>query len=230
MGTHTVLRGSPQNAVLRVAASRSHALAGHWCPTVPSVGTGHPSAAPWPPWVEGQGGRSATTRRNHSQVRGCGSGALPGGPRPAPGGTGLPEGLTRGDSLPHHDTLSPHRGEPAVPAPPATRTVISAGRAEASAIISGDSSALERRMPRARQDFPAGLVCGAGWHPCVPAAARPCGAWLAPQYRSRAGPGRGCGGEHCHRLCFMLQHAPAPSPPCKRHGCGLVLGHCWHRR
>ena len=151
-----------------------------------------------------------------------------GGSCPASGGTRVLSSLSRGAGSPYHDTLSPRWGEPAVPAPPATHTIISAGRAEASVIIGSDSLALERCVPGARQDFPAGLVCEAGWHPSAPAAVQPCGAWLAPSRRS--GAGRGRGGERRHCLRFVPQHALAPPPPPKRHSCGLVLGCCWHRR
>lgn len=147
-----------------------------------------------------------------------------------PGAPGCRRGLSRGVGSPHHDTLSPRRGEPAVPAPPATHTVISAGRAEASVIIGGDSLALERRMPGVQQDFPARLVCRASWYLGVLAAAQPCGAGLALRHRSGAGAGRGHGGERCHRLRFVPQHAPDPPPLHKRHGCGLASGRCRHRR
>lgn len=113
-------------------------------------------------FVEGQRGRSAAIcPANLGGV----SGAVPRGPCPAPGVTRVTKRLTSGCRL----TPPPYPltcwGKLAVPAPLATQTVITGGRAEASVIIAGDSLVLERRVPRVRQDFPAGLVCGAGLRP-----------------------------------------------------------------
>lgn len=87
--------------------------------------------------------------------------------QPAPG---RQRSLSGDAILPHQDTLSPLQGEVALPAPPATHTVITTGRAEASEIIGGDSLVLERHVPWVRQDFPEELVCRATWHPGVLAA------------------------------------------------------------
>lgn len=86
--------------------------------------------------------------------------------------------------LPHHDTLSPCWGEPAVPAPPAMHTVISTGRAEASQIIGGDSSAPSLTCLGHGRIFRQGWSGGqAGFLMCR----LPCKAWLAPQSGDRVG-------------------------------------------
>lgn len=97
------------------------------------------------------------------------------------GSPGFQRLLFWGDSLPHHNTLSPYWGEPAVPAPPAMHTVISAGRAEASLIIGGDSLAQTLTCLGHGRTFRQGWSVGlAGIPVCRP----PCGAWLVPQHRS----------------------------------------------
>lgn len=62
-------------------------------------------------------------------------------PYPIAGITRVQRLLFWGAGLLHRDALSPWWGEPALPAPLAMHTVISAGRAEASLIIGGDSLA-----------------------------------------------------------------------------------------
>lgn len=147
--------------------------------------------------------------------QGWDSSAMPGGCILRPGTPGCQRGLSWDTGSSRHNTLSSHRAEPAVPAPPATHTIISAGRAEAWVIIGGDSLRLESRAPWAQQDFPAGLVCGTGPHPVLRLL---CGAWLAPRHQS----GAGYGGERCHHLHVVPRHVLAPPSPCNRHGCGLA--------
>lgn len=89
-----------------------------------------------------------------------------------------------GAGLPTHDTLSPCWGEPAVPAPPAMHTIISTGRAEASLIIGGDSSAPSLTCLGHGRTFRQGWSGGqAGFLMCR----LPCKAWLAPQSGDRVG-------------------------------------------
>lgn len=124
-----------------------------------------------------------------------------------------------GASFPHHDTLSPYWGEPAVPAPPAKRTVISAGRAEASLIIGGDSLARSLTCLGHGRTFRQGWSVDRLASRCVDRRAGP--AWF-PNTQVGTRLSAGCGGEHCHRLRFMPHHALVTPPLPKRHSCGVL--------
>lgn len=168
-----------------------------------------------------QGGRSVPICPGHPQSRAWSSPTMPGVHVQLLGSPVLQRLLFWGAGLPHHDTLSPYWGEPAVPVPPAMGTIISAGRAEASLII---VVTLQDRVLRAW--VTAGLSGRAGlWDRltsrCVDCCVRP--GWL-PSTTVGTGLGAGCGGEHCHRLRFVLQHALVPPPLPKRHGCGVLPG------
>lgn len=160
--------------------------------------------------MKGQGGRSVPFCPSHPQRQGWSSAAVPGVYIQLLGSPGFQRLLFWGAGLPHHDTLSPYWGEPAVPAPPAMHTVISAGRAEASLIIGGDSIAQSLTCLGHGRTFRQGWSAGLAG---IPVCRLPCGAWLAPQHLSRDRVGCRVWGRALSSPLFRAAARPGPATP-----------------